>query len=1110
MTPGGAQIAHTRPYPGMRPFERNEAELFFGQEGQIAELVRRLGRSRLLAVLGESGCGKSSLVKAGMIPTVLGRRSPETALWRISMSQPGISPIRQLAEGLRASVCPSIPVDGIEAVLRSSSYGLMDLVQQSGLEPGHRVLIVIDQFEELFRLWRESDEAASGRDEAALFVKLLLAVADRSPQTFAIPIYVTLTMRSEYLGDCALFFGLAEAINDGAYLLPKMSRSNVEAAIVRPLELFNGTIENDLLQALLNEAEIAQQDGLPLLQHGLKRLWDRATSRSGPVRLTLADLRDVKESTPGALFLEKHLNAHLDSLLHDGLTDSQQATAQTLFRQLGDYDAKGRLIRRGCTLAAAVDVCRLKVAELLRVADAFRDDATGQSFLMPPRDRTKALLDGDASLGVCHEALLRHWARLGLWIDQEAKDADEFRALAARAVAVDKPPVLRGSEFARALALRRRVLTEAWSRRYQGPLEASGGRNRFDYAATMAYLNRSQRKQSLRFLGYALGALALIGGTALTMRIEVERQKQGVRTAALSASVATLTAARDEATAERNRATAARDEATVERNKATAARDEATVERNKATAARDEATAERNKATDERNRATAARDEATAEGNRATAARDEATAERNKATAARDEATTERNSAIELRKLAEKATEQNVLRLLAARAPTFDRTGTRAWLEELSASAKTYAAAYGQVPSTVLGALNRAVELSYLLSSDTRSGDPVLLVALPDPKTPATIKVIRRGMSPEDLSVPVERQRWNVQRGALVPGDKEVAVGGAGGYVAITELVDRKFVTRKLHPFAVTGLGFSTDGKWVATSSAGGDIRLLKHDDFHDRSVLTDEFFQIVNSTKLVAFLSFRRFKGDYAVRDLAISLGDRGQAAERRDVSVVGLTDTGRVILWQQPGPFGKQLSGVDSDRVAVAGSFTAVATNPASQEVWMARPPSADDPPRTAGSERATPEGDVGVFDMSRRRFAPCGSPTHGLPVSALAWNQRGDRLALGLRDGRVWVIAKRTASGCADMSREIDMPAHGTAVTTVSWHGDVLASGSSDGSARLWTMPRDTDGRQLLAILKELVDSSASSENWPAEPTPGAFQPLFQSLDRRLQDLHGGLAP
>ena len=268
-----------RPFPGMRSFEPEESDLFFGQESHVSALLKVLGKSRLTAVLGESGCGKSSLVKAGLIARM--RRGPGADLWNVIVSRPGRAPIKNLAEELSKSL-PGITPTEIVATLGSSSWGLRNFLNGQNLLPGHRVLIIIDQFEELFRFYRQAEAENNALDEADLFVKLLLGVREAPVDPADVPAYIVLTMRSEYLGEAALFFGLAEALNDGMFLLPKMTRAQVEAGIRGPLEKFHATIDNGLLQRLLNETENARQDGLPLLQNALLSIWKKA--RRGRVK----------------------------------------------------------------------------------------------------------------------------------------------------------------------------------------------------------------------------------------------------------------------------------------------------------------------------------------------------------------------------------------------------------------------------------------------------------------------------------------------------------------------------------------------------------------------------------------------------------------------------------------------------------------------------------------------------------------------------------------------------------------------------------------------------------------------------------------------------------
>ena len=170
----------TSPYPGLRPFHRHEADIFFGREAQTDQLLRKLQSTRFLAVVGPSGCGKSSLVRAGMIAGLeAGYMAEAGSRWRIAEMRPGNRPLRSLAETLVASadLLPdwggtSAPVPLVEAGLRSGPRGVIELLDGSPLDDGSNLLLLVDQFEEIFRFRREGDP-----DEAEAFVSLLLETA---------------------------------------------------------------------------------------------------------------------------------------------------------------------------------------------------------------------------------------------------------------------------------------------------------------------------------------------------------------------------------------------------------------------------------------------------------------------------------------------------------------------------------------------------------------------------------------------------------------------------------------------------------------------------------------------------------------------------------------------------------------------------------------------------------------------------------------------------------------------------------------------------------------------------------------------------------------------
>jgi hypothetical protein len=235
-----------KPFPRLRPFEAEDDHVFFGREKEIDDFLRRLRLCRFLAIVGTSGSGKSSLLRAGLVPSLFsGFMVSAGSSWRVAAMRPGENPIHQLAMALDTTQV--LGTEGelastnrvlMEATLRRGTRGLIEAVRQARIPREDNLLVVVDQFEELFR-FQTSRQVKNSKDEAAAFVKLLLEAAQQDQ----FPIYVALTMRSDFIGDCMEFPGLPEAINTGLYLVPRMTRNEVQSAITGPVAVGGGTID---------------------------------------------------------------------------------------------------------------------------------------------------------------------------------------------------------------------------------------------------------------------------------------------------------------------------------------------------------------------------------------------------------------------------------------------------------------------------------------------------------------------------------------------------------------------------------------------------------------------------------------------------------------------------------------------------------------------------------------------------------------------------------------------------------------------------------------------------------------------------------------------------
>lgn len=466
------------PFPGLRPFETEEYRLFFGREGQSDELLARLERSRFLAVVGTSGSGKSSLIRAGLMPALRGGMMKGAgAGWRIAVIRPGGDPIGNLAaELVKKDVLLEAGVGlpeheeeaAIEATLRSSSLGIVNIVRQARLRDHEKLLVVVDQFEELFRF--RAAQGGTSADEAAAFVKLLLEASQQREQA----IYIVLTMRSDFLGDCSQFQGLPEAINDGQYLIPRMTRDERRFAVTGPVGVTRGKITEPLVNRLLNDVG-DNPDQLPILQHALMRTWDHwQTSRRNGEPIGVEHYEAIGT-------MSEALSRHADEAFNELPDERSRDIAEILFKALSERGADNREIRRPTRLGTICKIANASIEKVTGVIDVFRSG--GRSFLMPPVGVT---LHAESVIDISHESLIRNWERLKTWVDEEAQSARSYRRLAEAAVLhrKDEEALLQSPALELAVEWQKRWSpTKAWAERYHPE---------FDVA--IAYLNESIQK----------------------------------------------------------------------------------------------------------------------------------------------------------------------------------------------------------------------------------------------------------------------------------------------------------------------------------------------------------------------------------------------------------------------------------------------------------------------------------------------------------------------------------------------------------------------------------------------------------------------------------------
>lgn len=515
-----------RPYPGLRPFEQAEWPIFFGRERMADAIVAHLLAKHLLVVHGDSGCGKSSLVRAGVLPRLEQESARGGVRWRTCSTMPREAPLWNLARALAALDGEQDDEAQLIAFRRALNFGREAPAELAALldcGPDEHVCILIDQFEELFDHARRH-----GAEEATLLTECLVGLLAAPPPG----LHAVLTMRSEFLGACSRFAGFAEAVNASQYLLPRMEHDDLLRAVREPAALYGGEVGRELAERLIADGG-GGQDQLPLIQHGLMLLYTEQLARRddgggggggddapGPAwRLGLEHYHPARGL---AGLLSDHADAVLAAAERACLPAGHPGrVVEDMFRALTDINADGQAIRRPRTFAQLVAVTGADEATLCGLIDAFRAD--GVSFLKPYGGEP---IGADELIDISHEALIRCWQRIAEpregWLMREFRNGLVWRALLVQADSFERDPsnVLGATTTdERERWLRRRNPT--WAERYGGgwarvqrliaaSVDAREHRKAEQEAARRREEEARQREQRLRALYRGLGVLALL------------------------------------------------------------------------------------------------------------------------------------------------------------------------------------------------------------------------------------------------------------------------------------------------------------------------------------------------------------------------------------------------------------------------------------------------------------------------------------------------------------------------------------------------------------------------------------------------------------------------
>lgn len=415
------------PFPGLRPFGIEESYLYFGREGQSDEVLAILEKNRFVNILGSSGTGKSSLMFSGVIPTLHGGFISQAGNeWEIISAKPGLDPIKNLALGFKKHIESKTNLNErdhaeslineylFEAILHKSTKGISELFKLNKHLKGKNLLLYLDQFEEIFRFRKLGENKHI--NESLAYVNLILEAIKQTE----VPIYIALSMRSDFLGDCEQFPELTNQINDSHYLIPQMTREQKKLVITGPVAVGNAKISNRLVQRLLNDMG-DRFDQLPVLQHALMRTWDYwVESETKGEQLDFIHY----EAIGG---VNEALSRHADEAFYE-LNEEEKEICEKLFKTITEKRSDNDGIRRPTPLKEIAQIVDEEEHTLIKIINKFRIE--GRALLTP---REEIELDSNSVIDISHEALMRVWYRLRNWVQQESQSAQIYLRLSEAA-----------------------------------------------------------------------------------------------------------------------------------------------------------------------------------------------------------------------------------------------------------------------------------------------------------------------------------------------------------------------------------------------------------------------------------------------------------------------------------------------------------------------------------------------------------------------------------------------------------------------------------------------------------------------------------------------------
>jgi hypothetical protein len=506
------------PFPGLRPFTSADDKIFFGRKTESEEVISKLLKNRYVSVVGSAGTGKTSLVYGGVVAGISNKSIVDTVKWHFLSFRPGNNPFTNFALGVEECFAKTgnkkIDTNLIIGQFDKNDTDFSGLITRN-LKQGEKVIIIIDQLEDLFRFQSSENTGLTSK-----FIDFLVALVSKAGED----VFFIMTMRSEYLGDCSHHWELARLVNNSNYLIPEPGLETWKEVIAEPVIYSGATLAPDLEELLLNDVRSTSYQ-LSVFQHVMMRTWSVWQKAATDRPLSISDYNSAGT-------VKKSIAIQADKIYKE-LTEREKQICAVLFKSITRKGADNKGIRHPSDIKTIRSIAGCSDDELFSVIKKFSDLSC--SFISFQENIGQF---ENSTIDLQSECVIQSWDLLKEWIDSEAASMQMYLRLSEASALYQqgKTGLFKSPDLQSAIKWRQQNNPElSWAVQYNPAFERA-----------MVYLRTSenafaeeeenrirQEKKRIKRAGFTsrilgIAILIAIGITAYTYVQKVSAEKKAI------------------------------------------------------------------------------------------------------------------------------------------------------------------------------------------------------------------------------------------------------------------------------------------------------------------------------------------------------------------------------------------------------------------------------------------------------------------------------------------------------------------------------------------------------------------------------------------------------